>query len=198
VDAEEEDFHRLVDWSLYRYVRGQKGDVVLTLRRGEGLWREEVESTGPVLAATLQHKLAEYETWGRKLLDTYALPPRRLVPGYRLSESPLRAYSEDEFTVRDYSEGLPGLVWRNFYGPPFVRMFGEHLDALPPECRQRLGEELVLVQPYELPTEAGTEAGTARERELISLLGPECFYDHEHHTLPTRRPVLDALGQPLH
>jgi hypothetical protein len=107
-------------------------------------------------------------------------------------------YSEREFTVRDYSEGLPGLVWRNFYGPPFVRMFGERLDALPPECRKSLGEDLVLVQPYELPTAAGTEAGIARERELISLLGPECFYDHEHHTLPTRRPVLDALGQPLH
>jgi hypothetical protein len=100
-------------------------------------------------------------------------------------------------TVRDYSEGLAGLFWRNFYGPPFVRMFGERLDALPPECRQTLGEELVLVQPYELPTAAGTEAGMARERELISLLGPECFYDHEHHTLPTRRPVLESLGQPL-
>jgi hypothetical protein len=107
-------------------------------------------------------------------------------------------YSEEAFTVRDYSEGLPGLVWRNFYGPPFVRMFGERLDALPPECRRSFGEDLVLVQPYELPTEAGTETGTVRERELISLLGPECFYDHEHHTLPTRRPVLDALGQPLH
>ncbi|MFY0522688.1 hypothetical protein ACN28I_05610 [Archangium gephyra] len=102
------------------------------------------------------------------------------------------------FNLRDYSEGLPGLVWRNFYGPPFVRMFGERLDALPAECRQKLGEELVLVQPYELPTEAGTGSGMARERELISLLGPECFYDHEHHTLPTRRPVLDSLGQPLH
>jgi hypothetical protein len=107
-------------------------------------------------------------------------------------------YSTKVFTVRDYSEGLAGLVWRNFYGPPFVRMFGDRLDALPPECRTSLGEELVLVQPYELPTEAGTEAGMARERELISLLGPECFYDHEHHTLPTRRPVLDSLGQPLH
>ena len=107
-------------------------------------------------------------------------------------------YSEDEFTVRDYSEGLPGLVWRNFYGPPFVRMFGERLDALPAECRQKLGEDIVLVQPYELPTQASTEAGMARERELISLLGPECFYDHEHHTLPTRRPVLDSLGKPLH
>ncbi|MGZ3458062.1 MAG: hypothetical protein ACXU86_06095 [Archangium sp.] len=107
-------------------------------------------------------------------------------------------YSTQVPTVRDYSEGLPGLVWRNFYGPPFVRMFGERLAALPPECRQTLGEKLVLVQPYELPTEAGTEAGTARERELISLLGPECFYDHEHLTLPTRRPVLDSLGQPLH
>lgn len=107
-------------------------------------------------------------------------------------------YSEREFTVRDYSEGLPGIVWRNFYGPPFVRMFGERLDALPPECRKSLGEDLVLVQPYELPTAAGTEEGIARERELISLLGPECFYDHERLALPTRRPFLDALGQPLH
>ncbi|HEX5746029.1 MAG TPA: hypothetical protein VFZ09_07280 [Archangium sp.] len=101
-------------------------------------------------------------------------------------------------TVRDYSEGLAGLFWRNFYGPPFLRMFGERLDSLPAECRQPLGEDLVLVQPYELPTEAGTESGITRERELISLLGPECFYDHEHHTLPTRRPVLDSLGRPLH
>ncbi|QRK12164.1 hypothetical protein JQX13_20250 [Archangium violaceum] len=107
-------------------------------------------------------------------------------------------YSEQVLTVPDYSKGLAGLVWRNFYGPPFVRMFGERLDTLPPECRKTLGEELVLVQPYELPTDAGTEAGIARERELITLLGPECFYDHEHHTLPTRRPVLNSLGQPLH
>ena len=107
-------------------------------------------------------------------------------------------YSERAVTVRDYSVGLPGLVWRNFYGPPFIRMFGQRLDVLPPECRKPFGEDLILVQPYELPTEAGTEAGIARERELISLLGPECFYDHTHHTLPTRRPVLDSLGQPLH
>jgi hypothetical protein len=97
------------------------------------------------------------------------------------------------FTVRDYSEGLPGLSWRNFYGPPFVRLFGERLDALPPEFRQSLGDEFVLVQPYPLPAQAGTDEGNARERELISLLGPECFYDHEHHTLPSRRPVLEPL-----
>ncbi|WP_309888455.1 hypothetical protein [Archangium sp.] len=107
-------------------------------------------------------------------------------------------WSQEEFTVRDYSEGLPGLVWRNFYGPPFVRMFGERLASLPPECREPLGEDLVLVQPYTLPREAGTEAGLAREREFIALLGPECFYDHERLALPTRRPVLDALGQSLH
>jgi hypothetical protein len=103
-------------------------------------------------------------------------------------------YQEEAFTVRDYSQGLAGVFWRNFYGPPFVRLFGERLDALPPGCVRRLGEELVLVQPYELPTEAGTEAGLARERELVRLLGPECFYDHQHHTLPTRRPVLDTRG----
>ena len=101
-------------------------------------------------------------------------------------------------TVRGYGEGLAGLFWRNFFGPPFVRLFGESLATLPPECRMPLGEDLVLVQPYALPTEAGTEPGQARERELIARLGPECFYDHERHTPPTRRPFLDHLSEPLH
>jgi hypothetical protein len=115
---------------------------------------------------------------------------KRLVPdGIGLLET---------FTVRDYSEGLAGLFWRNFFGPPFVRLFGERLTSLPEDCRKSLGDKLVLVQPYELPTEAGTEHGNARERALIEHLGPECFYDHEHHTRPTRLPVLDHLSVVLH
>jgi hypothetical protein len=48
----------------------------------------------------------------------------------------------------------------------------------------------MLVQPYELPTQAGTPEGESRERQLISLLGADCFYEHERHVKPTRRPVL--------
>jgi hypothetical protein len=166
--ADAESFRGLLEWALYRYVRGERGEVVLTLRRGEGMWKEEVESTGPVPSAALpqapyevflrrhwekppppghsqeergeamaalkrleqwlllqpegalkeapsplekyvtlleeerqremrwravQRKLAEYEAWGMKLLDTYAPAPRRLAPGYLLSESPLREQS---------------------------------------------------------------------------------------------------------
>ncbi|WPB74781.1 pre-toxin TG domain-containing protein [Archangium violaceum] len=166
--ADTESFRVLLEWSMYRYVRGERGEVVLTLRRGEGMWREEKESTGPVLSATqpqapyevflrhhwekprapgisleehnegltalkrleqwlllqpagawmsapsplekyitlleeerqrevrwqaVQRKLAEYEEWGRRLLATYVPPPRRLAPGYLLSESPLREQS---------------------------------------------------------------------------------------------------------
>jgi hypothetical protein len=120
------------------------------------------------------------------------LKTRRLVP----SDDGIG--SVETFTVRNYSEGLPGLFWRNFFGPPFVRMFGERLASLPEDCRERLGDDLVLVQPYTLPSDAGTEEGNARERALIEHLGPECFYDHEHHTLPTRRPVLDHLSESLH
>ena len=93
-------------------------------------------------------------------------------------------------TVRDYSEGLAGLFWRNFFGPPFVKLFGERLQSLPETCREDLGDGIVLVEPYPKPMDAETQAGKAREQELISLLGPECFYDHERHTLPTRRPEL--------
>ncbi|AKJ07558.1 hypothetical protein [Archangium gephyra] len=102
------------------------------------------------------------------------------------------------FTVRNYSAGLSGLFWRSFFGPPFVRMFGERLASLPEDCRKPLGEGLVLVQPYELPTEAGTEQGDARERALIEQLGPGCFYDHVHHTPPTRLPALEDLSKVIH
>ncbi|HYO59203.1 hypothetical protein [Archangium sp.] len=96
------------------------------------------------------------------------------------------------FTVRDYSEGLAALFWRNFYGPPFLRLFSTRLDALPRECLTRLGEDIALVQPYALPTEVGSQPARARERQLISLLGPECFYDPERHVPPSRRPVLQS------
>jgi hypothetical protein len=99
-----------------------------------------------------------------------------------------------DFTVRNYSEGLAGLFWRNFFGPPFVQLFGERLASLPPESRRELGHGLVLVQPYALPSDAGTPHGEAQERALISLLGPECFYDHALHLKPTRLPVLPPLS----
>jgi hypothetical protein len=121
--------------------------------------------------------------------DDFSRKTRRWVP------LPGGFGQEQVITVRDYSEGLAGLYWRSFLGAPFLRLFGGRLDALPAECRQELSDELVLIQPYELPTQAGTPAGDARERQLISLLGPECFYDHERHVKPTRRP---ELGPPVH
>ncbi|HYO54246.1 hypothetical protein [Archangium sp.] len=105
--------------------------------------------------------------------------------------------SYQEFTVRDHSEGLPGLFWRNFFGTPFVRLFGQRLETLPSDCVKHLGDALVLVQPYEFPSQAGSPEADARERELVEMLGPECFYDHERHQKPTRRPVLEAETRPV-
>ncbi|WP_224240572.1 hypothetical protein [Hyalangium gracile] len=121
--------------------------------------------------------------------DDFQRKTRRLVPnadGFG---------QEQAITVRDFSEGLAGLYWRSFLGAPFLRLFGDRLDALPAECRQELGDEHLLIQPYELPTQAGTPEGDARERQLISLLGPEHFYDHERHLKATRRP---QIGPPVH
>ncbi|XXF78490.1 hypothetical protein P2318_01660 [Myxococcaceae bacterium GXIMD 01537] len=97
-------------------------------------------------------------------------------------------------TVTGYGEGLPGMLWRNFYGPPFTQLFSERLDTLPADTRQDLGGGITLVQPYALPTEAGTPEATAREQQLISLLGPDCFYDFERHLKPTRLPHLPLHG----
>jgi hypothetical protein len=107
----------------------------------------------------------------------------RLVPG------PGGFGQTEVYTVRDYSDGLAGVFWRNFFGPPFVQLFGERLTTLPDAFKQDLGDGIVLVQPYELPSQAGTPEGDALERQVMAHLGPECFYDHERHLKPTR--VLD-------
>ncbi|MCP3140087.1 hypothetical protein [Pyxidicoccus xibeiensis] len=123
------------------------------------------------------------------LADDFQRKGRREVP------SPDGIGSIETFTVRDPSEGLAGLYWRNFFGPPFVRMFGDRLRSLPPGASQELGSDIVLVQPYELPTQAMTPEGDAAEQRLITVLGPECFYDHEQHRKPTRVPDL-STGSP--
>ncbi len=112
----------------------------------------------------------------------------------RLIPDPDGFGSTETFTVRDPSEGLAGLYWRNFFGPPFVRLFGDRLLSLPPDTLQELGDGRVLVQPYPLPTQALTPEGTDTEQRLITVLGPECFYDHTHHRKPTRLPDLSTAS----
>lgn len=92
------------------------------------------------------------------------------------------------FNIRDYSEGLSGLYWRNIFGAPFVDLFGPRLDAIPAPQRQSLDGGLVLVQPYELPTQAMTPEGDAAESQLIATLGREAFFDLPTLTKPTRVP----------
>lgn len=93
-------------------------------------------------------------------------------------------------TVRDPSEGLAGVFWRNFYGPPFLQVFGDRLNAVPESQRRTVADGIVLVEPYALPTDAMTPAAEAAEQQLREVLGPECFYDHATRTMPRRVPDL--------
>jgi hypothetical protein len=129
-----------------------------------------------------------------RLVDSYLAQVAMIDDVYRKVErfipSPDGFGTRQTSTLRDPSEGLTGLYWRNIFGPPFVRMFGDRLLFLPPSTVQDLGDGLVMVQPYELPTEAMTPEGDAAEERLITVLGPECFYDHARHLKPTRVPEL--------
>ena len=79
-----------------------------------------------------------------RLVGSYAAQAGMIDDVYRKEERfiplPDGFGTEQTFTVRDPSEGLAGLFWRNFFGPPFVRMFGDRLLSLPPDCPTGLGE----------------------------------------------------------
>jgi hypothetical protein len=159
--------------------------VTPTRKANRPSWRAEHVRQVDALMRLLKAPMA-YAAWDEDLTPK----TRRFIP------DPSGFGQSRMVTVRDYSEGLAGVFWRNFYGPPFVQMFGERLTTLPGEFKQDLGEGIVLVQPYELPIQAGTTEGVAREREILEHLGPECFYDHERHLKPTR--VLDLPRHWLH
>jgi len=98
-------------------------------------------------------------------------------------------------TLRDYSEGLTGLYWRNFFGPPYTDLFGEALDNPPVGRAEKLANQLWLVEPYDLPGQAEQARGQECERLLIEHLGKSCFYDFEQDRKPTRRPALPPLEE---
>jgi hypothetical protein len=149
------------------------------------------EAEKPRWRAAHLRQIAEVMQWVNSPLAQAARDDDIERKKWRLVPNPDGFGQQLVSTVRDYSEGLAGVFWRNFFGPPFVRMFGERLKELPAGCtREELPGGIVLVQPYEDPSIAGTEEGTARERALIAHLGRECFYDHEHHIKPTRLPEL--------
>ncbi|MFL5355771.1 hypothetical protein, partial [Archangium sp.] len=276
-----EDFRRLLEWALYRYVRGQRGEVVLTLRRGEGPWREEVESTGPVLSATrlqapyeaflrhqgealqapglseaerregqaalkklegevllqpeevlekapsplaryvallreerqreerwraVQRKLAEYEAWGRRLLDTYAPPPRRLAPGYSLSESPLR-----EQSLRALGNATLAWAYTHTEDPDFLRRTPEEVALYLLASRSALASAVQLgrLAPVQLDYNEAfdPEAYPAEDLVLELLVGltpgagevtdaraAVTGYSLTGHVLTRNERVLCALG----
>lgn len=98
-------------------------------------------------------------------------------------------------TVSSYAHGLAGLFWRNFYGPPFSQMFGERLNSLPQNNAQDFGDGYWLVEPYPLPTDVENDEGHNKEKRLIKLLNPKCFYNFETNTLPSVLPDLPELIQ---
>jgi hypothetical protein len=145
-------------------------------------WREEHLQQVVELMRLLGSPLAQ-----SGLSDDFERKNWRLIPNeYGFG-------SERVFNLRDYSEGLSGLYWRNVFGLPFVDLFGPRLDAIPASQRQSLDGGLVLVQPYELPTQAMTPEGDAAEHQLITTMGPDAFFDLPTLRKPTRVPDLASL-----
>lgn len=181
----------------------EHGSVTINGRGGQILFspnrKGESSATGFVCWFASEHAAKKPE-WRRrhaeqsariaKLLDT-PLASAMLERDDRQSRSvPHRGFCESVPRVRGYHEGILAVFWRNFFGPPFTKLFGDRLARLPTNVARDLGDGYWLVQPYEMPDEAFTDEGRRREAETIATLGPEHFYDMTHEQLPKKRPVI--------
>lgn len=189
------DALRRVDTSSGWLAIGGKGDRDVLLvhgdRRGESTW------LGRLLWLTSPSQASD-DGWRDRHADQVARLMRTLNSAYAYagiqSDNRTKTHREatdergltiETFTVRDYSEGLAGIFWRNFFGPAFSDLLGDPL--------KRLGRDLDgiwLVEAYTDPADGHTESGREREAELIASLGGDAFYDHQLDQLPTRRPRL--------
>ncbi len=112
----------------------------------------------------VQRKLAEYETWGRKLLDTYAPPPRRLAPGYLLSESPLREHS-----LRALGNATLAWAYSHTEDPDFLRRTPEEVALYLLASRSALASAVQLgrLAPVQLDYNEAFDPDTFPAEDLV-------------------------------
>lgn len=103
-------------------------------------------------------------------------------------------FTEQVPRIRGYDEGLLGLYWRNFFGPPFTDLMREKLKSLPKDVARDLGEDYWFLEVEPDPVAAMSDEGRRRESELIAHLGPDLFYDMAAERLPTTRPTIKGLA----
>jgi hypothetical protein len=75
---------------------------------------------------------------------------------------------------------LPGIYWANFFGPRYVKWFGEtKFTSLPGFSKERLsdGGWLILTRPS--PTSPRDDTARQLERTIIERLGEDAFFDKE-------------------
>ncbi len=104
---------RMGDWLLLQPDKALEKASSSPLARYVELLDEERQRE--VRWRAVQRKLAEYEEWGRRMLATYSPPPRRVAPGYLVSELPLR-----EQSLRALGDATLGWAYAHTEDPDFL------------------------------------------------------------------------------
>ena len=87
--------------------------------------------------------------------------------------------------------GIPGLYWLNLYGPQYAAWLGPQIAAVPGAVKP-IGNGSISIQFGDSPEGAETQDVLTREREAVTLLGWEKFFDVRQ---PERKPVSPFVYQ---
>ncbi|MEE8584717.1 MAG: hypothetical protein V3T83_07690 [Acidobacteriota bacterium] len=88
----------------------------------------------------------------------------------------------------NWGKAIPGIYWLNYFGSPFVRMFGmKRLLSTPAHQVRRVGEEGVLISLAEDPFSWDSPEYKERERLVLEHLGTQYFFNREE---PDRETVI--------
>ena len=174
--------------------KGRGGDLMISTPRGQPggylVWFTNAASA--VKASWLARHRSQMVTVAKLIESPLAYAGLQRVHSSKLlREIALEQGSQAVPRLRGYQEGLLGLYWRNVLGPPFSSLIRDRLEALKDGGDVAdLGGGYWFLQSYDWPTDALSDDGRLRERQLIEQLGDDLFYDMVNERPPTRRPRL--------
>lgn len=100
-----------------------------------------------------------------------------------------------EAVGRDFSRYLPGLFWRNYFGPPYCDLIGlERLVATPTANARKVGDGVELGFDFD-PKSWDTPAYRSAQERAGDWLGRDFFFDRNDPARPTRAPNWDERSR---
>ena len=112
---------------------------------------------------------------------------------FQLRDIKRKGYTEQIYTVRNYSEGLTNAFWRMWFGKEYINFFEKDELDKAPAFYKNYSDGIYFIQLFETPYDWNTKDGIKITEEFKRAVGIDAFYDPQNPEKKLKAPDFKHL-----